>query len=964
MGGQSYKRFKTQIRSYYAVLAMTSMGGNVDNNINDGTLHLIDGSNPRFAQLYFYNTENESSILTTLVWMLNETNALVKVFHMIKDCFLEDDAHWDIFVEYKGGLKMINELHPPYMALQYPLLFPYGEDGFRLGILFSQESEDAMAICWWAGYPDVFLTFTCNAKWIEIESFLSKNPRKKVEDQPDIVTRVFKIKLDQLLHDLKHGQNFRRYQKRGLPHAHILLFWHYDDKHPTLTEIDRIISAKIPNYMVHGPYGFINLKANCMINNKCTKSFPKKFCRETSIDEDGFAIHMRRDHPDMYIERMALNCIYVSTMEACWRIFRFNIHYREPVVERLSFHLENEQSIIFEDSDDLDNVLNRPNILQTKFTEWMKSNAMYEEARHLTYSDFPCKWVRNNRDKEWNMRKQGQCVGRIYYSHPRSGERFYLRMLLNIVKRPRSFEEIRTVDNVLYPSFKSACCALGLLDDDKEWHEALNQASQWASRKQLHELFIKTYALYDIEQLLVRSGRSLREFENMPYLDVLLLGESNNRLLQEELDYNRVGLKEEHNMQVICSQLGELMVRTSLIIWNEASMAHRNCFEAVDRSLRDILQFTNVISVEKLFGGKTVVLSGDFCQILQVVSKGQRDQIVETTINRSSLWRNCVVFTMTQNMRLDQNMGDNATRDFANWILRMGDGNLSCVESEGMIEIPFDLIVQSNDHLIADIVNVTFPNLRDKCNNSRHLSERAILAPKNVVLETILQNNINFSIWHVYRQGNSLANFLAKLASKDCAANWESLVMVPPLLREFLNSLKFPGIPNHKLRLKIGLSKWVVEAKIMTGTHVGEKVFIPRIILSSSNSKLPFILKRRQFSIYVCFAMTINKSQGQTLEHVGLFLEKPVFSHGQLYVAISRVKRREGLKILVTKKPMMVRMTKMNIDCTHLNKLSTEKESWNIEVRILCMWDATNIANQRELFSLDLILADINVSCF
>nr|XP_009774052.1 PREDICTED: ATP-dependent DNA helicase PIF1-like [Nicotiana sylvestris] len=79
----------------------------------------------------------------------------------------------------------------------------------------------------------------------------------------------------------------------------------------------------------------------------------------------------------------------------------------------------------------------------------------------------------------------------------------------------------------------------------------------------------------------------------------------------------------------------------------------------------------------------------------------------------------------------------------------------------------------------------------------------------------------------------------------------------------------------------------------------GQKVFILRISLTPSNARLLFKFQRRQFSIVVSFAMTINKSQGQSLSRVGLYLKKPFFTHGKLHVALSRVTKRKGLKILV-----------------------------------------------------------------
>jgi hypothetical protein len=174
-----------------------------------------------------------------------------------------------------------------------------------------QRYQDAMAIVRKFGKPDLFITMTCNPHWLEIAAELLAG--QKAEDRPDIVARVFKLKLDAFLDEIKKDGALGEvvawmyvieFQKRGLPHAHILIIRKH--KITTADDVDKFVSAEIPTHnaalraivvkqMIHGPCGVGHEGAPCMKDGVCSKHFPKPFAATTTWDEDStHPIYARR----------------------------------------------------------------------------------------------------------------------------------------------------------------------------------------------------------------------------------------------------------------------------------------------------------------------------------------------------------------------------------------------------------------------------------------------------------------------------------------------------------------------------------------------------------------------------------------------------------------------------------------------------------------------------------------------
>ena len=258
---------------------------------------------------------------------------------------------------------------------------------------------------------------------------------------------------------------------------------------------------------------------------------------------------------------------------------------------------------------------------------------------------------------------------------------------------------------------------------------------------------------------------------------------------------------------------------------------------------------------------------------------------------------------------LGKTADDAAAETFSRNLLRLGNGEIN-EDENGEIDMSiFGNIVQSQQDLIAKV----YPYIEQKYHswpttfNFGWFSGRAILAPKNDIVE-----QINCDLLKKIPTGNGyIYKSIDKVMDPTEAVNYPA---------EFLHTIDLPGLPPHNLHLKPGvpimllrnleppklcngtrllvknLRQHVIEAVILDGKYKKDHVFIPRIPIVTE--KLTFKFKRLQFPVRLSFAMTVNKSQGQTLKIAGLDLSYPCFSHGQLYVSCSRVGSPENLYIL------------------------------------------------------------------
>lgn len=241
------------------------------------------------------------------------------------------------------------------------------------------------------------------------------------------------------------------------------------------------------------------------------------------------------------------------------------------------------------------------------------------------------------------------------------------------------------------------------------------------------------------------------------------------------------------------TDLAELLVSSRLIIWDEAPMVQRYCIEAFDRSLKDIMQSS------KIFGGKCVLMGGDFRQILPVIPKGTRAAVINACLISSFLWRKCTLFQLTTNMRLLSNAEHcdiQKLKWFSDWLLSVGDGRVGEGE-DGIhdIEIPHSFLVPHSSDPIQSIVCHTYKDIEENFNCCQYFNDRAILAPTIETVDTI--NEYMCSL---------LPGPIVDYYSCDsvCKSSEDSDMNENLYTTDFLNTISSSGLPQHKLSLKIG----------------------------------------------------------------------------------------------------------------------------------------------------------------
>ncbi|XP_072084629.1 uncharacterized protein [Arachis hypogaea] len=265
---------------------------------------------------------------------------------------------------------------------------------------------------------------------------------------------------------------------------------------------------------------------------------------------------------------------------------------------------------------------------------------------------------------------------------------------------------------------------------------------------------------------------------------------------------------------------------------------------------------------------------------------------------------------------LGENNNIQELRNFTKWLLKIGDGLAgNTTDSESIVHIPSNILVKNFETALDDLIDFIYPDMLSNLFVENYFKDRTILAP---TLDCVIDVNDKMTVGLPGQERVYLSSGFV------CAEEKNIKFELDAFSPEILNGINCSGLPPHKLVVKVGapvmllrnidqtnglcngtrmqvrrMRNYVIECKTLTGNKVGSIVLILRLNLILNNEILPVRFQRRQFPIIMSFAMTINTSQGQTLSKVRIYLLRLVFTYGQLYVVLSRVTSKDGLRVLL-----------------------------------------------------------------
>ncbi|XP_066310922.1 uncharacterized protein [Miscanthus floridulus] len=296
---------------------------------------------------------------------------------------------------------------------------------------------DAMALVQKYGKPDIFLTMTCNPNWDEIKNELY--PGQTPQDRPDLVTWVFRAKLEAIRKMLMEKDILGKVKAYGHDRASVVM-------------------------------------------------------RETDKADEKGNIDEIKQYRDAW---------WVTPLEALWMIYGFDLSKNHPPVQQLQLHLPDMHMVVFHKWDKVERIVNRPGVEESMLTAYFDANRHHEEARGILYRDFPEHFTWQSDGKFWQKRKNSIFqVGRVISAQPAKGECYFICVLLNNVAGATSYEHLRTVDGVLLPLFCEAAERRGLIEEDNTLDECLTEATLFQMPSSLRRLFATILVFYEPQDVM------------------------------------------------------------------------------------------------------------------------------------------------------------------------------------------------------------------------------------------------------------------------------------------------------------------------------------------------------------------------------------------------------------------------------------------------------------------------------